>query len=512
MSSLATEPEQRLAEPRENAARVVWALAWPAVALNSLQTVNILLDRAFIGRLEPSSLTALGAATNVLFLMFSVAMAIGTASTAIVSRAFGAGDEETWKTATRQSVSISLAVGGSMALLCWFFAPLAASSLLPATDLRAQELMIGFLRLYAIGLPAIYVIQALAGALRGAGDTRSPMTISGLQILLHIVLNFLLIFPTRQIGGVSVPGFGMGLMGAGLALSLSATLAAVVYLAYSGKTVVGEAWRTGLPSWSWIQRVMRIATPAAMQSVLRVASLAAFTLALAEVVNRPLTYLQQSGSMAMAAMPGFGVVSQLATPLSDASIAIAAMSVGFAIESIMFMPGFGLSVAAASLVGQSLGMKRPDRAAQLGWTAGHHAGAVTLLLAIPIFFLADPIAHLLVEGSPAIAAEAANLIRILCVTEIMFGYAMALIGAMQGAGDTVSPLWITIVCMWVLRVPLAFVLALPAGAPLLAGLTLPIGFDWGATGAWWAMSFTQAVQGILAIVLFAQGRWKAKRV
>src|SRR6185503_15260935 len=235
------------------------------------------------------------------------------------------------------------------------------------------------------GLPAIFIIQSLAGSMRGIGDTKSPMVISGLQILLHILLNFILIFPPRHTTfGITIPGFSMGLTGAATALALSAWMAAIIYLIYSVRTPLGASWAIRRLHWSWCYRILRVAIPAAVMAVLRVGSLAVFTLVLKAVAN--------------------------------GSEAIAAMRPGFAIESMMFMPSFGLSMAAAALVGQSLGMQKPDRAARLGWTAGHHAALVTLALCAPIFIFSPQIANVLIEGKPAIAAEAAMLLRYLCIT------------------------------------------------------------------------------------------------
>ncbi|MBV6458216.1 MAG: putative FMN/FAD exporter YeeO [Fimbriimonadaceae bacterium] len=451
----------------EHPARVVWALAWPAVALNSMQVINVLLDRGFIGQLEASALTAQGGSTNVMFLMFSIAMAIGTAATALVSRAYGAGQVSEFRAANRQTLALTIWLGILFALLGMAAAGPSARALLPANDTRAIELMTQFLTVYAIGMPAIYVIQTLAGSLRGIGDTKSPMVISGIQIGLHILFNFIFIFPPRSTSiGITIPGLNLGLNGAAWALSLSAWCAAAGYMFYVARTPLGTIAGFGLPDLGWAKRILRIATPAATMSVLRVASLAAFTLVLKTVPN--------------------------------ASAAIAAMSIAFAIEAIMFMPAFGLSMAAAALVGQSLGMNRPDRAERLAWTAGHHGALVVALVAIPIFFGASGIAHFLVDGKEAIVTEATNLIRWLCITEVLFAYAMVMIGGMQGAGDTVRPMWITIVCMWLLRVPLSWALAIPFGL--------------GATGAWIAMSGTQAVQGFMAIALFKQGRWKHQKV
>lgn len=464
----------------ENPTSIVWALAWPAVALNSLQVVNTLLDRFFIGHLEPAALTAQGASQSVMFLMFSIAMSVGTAGTAIVSRSYGARDVAGYRIAARESASVTGLIGLAMAAICGLIAPIASHWILPAQDHRSIELMTRFLVAYAAGLPAIYMIQALAGSLRGIGDTKSPMVISGLQILLHITLNFLLIFPARHIGPLRIWGANMGLVGAATALSISAWMAAIVYLFYSGWTPLGSLWRLAAPTWGWVVRIMRIALPATVMAVLRVFSLTAFTLVLASVPN--------------------------------ASQAIAAISIGFAIESIMFMPSFGLQIAATALVGQSLGMKRPDRAERLSWIAAHHAALVTLALAVPIAVFAPSVASVLVGDKPDIVRESALLLRWLCSTEIMFAYAMVFIGAMQGAGDTVRPMWITIISLWGLRVPLALFLALSKGHSLASWLVLPFGAGLGANGAWFAMAFTQGVQGVLCIIFFRQGGWKLKQV
>lgn len=459
----------------ERSHRVVWALAWPAVALNSLQVVNSLLDGGFVGHLDKASLVAYGGMTPVLFLMFSFAMSLATAATALVSRAYGAGDPAEYKMATRQSLSLSIVGGFLLSGVCWLLAPWFASQLLPASATESVPKMAEFFRIYALGLPAIFVIQALAGSLRGVGDTRSPMVISGFQILLHIALNFVLIFPAREVGIFPIPGAGMGLSGAATALTVSAWVSAIIYLAFAGRTRLGRQWNVSIPKWAWVTRVIRIAVPAAIMSVLRVGSLTAFQLVL--------------------------------TRVPDGESAIAALRAAFAIESMMFMPSFGLSMAASALVGQSLGMKQPDRAERLAWTAGHHAGIVTMVLAVPIFIYAEAIAGVMLGDKQAVIDQAASLIRWLCVTEVMFAYAMVMIGAMQGAGDTKRPMWLTIICMWMLRVPMAYVLALPSSAAIFGW-----GIGMGAVGAWIAMSLTQAVQGVLSIIYFKQGRWKTVKV
>src|SRR5262249_29680574 len=155
-------------------------------------------------------------------LMFSIAAAMGTAATAIVSRSFGADDVAGYRIGAKESASVTGILGILMAALSATLSPLAAHWILPASDHRSIELMSRFLLAYSAGITAIYMIQSLAGGLRGIGDTKSPMVISGIQILLHITLNFFFIFPTRQFLGMRVPGLNLGLVGASTALSISA--------------------------------------------------------------------------------------------------------------------------------------------------------------------------------------------------------------------------------------------------------------------------------------------------
>ncbi len=451
---------------KENASKIVWALAWPAVALNSLAIVNNLLDTGFVGRLAPAAITAQGASIAVAFLLFQIAMALGASSTAIVSRSYGAKELHEAKFANLQCISLAIVIGMALAVVCAVMAFVMPFVLIPSGNPDAMKYMTAYLIAYAFSLPAQHIIQVFAGSLRGIGDTKSPMVISGLQILLHMTFNFLLIFHTRQIGGITIPGAGWGLAGAGSAFSISSWIAALVYLAFGKRTIFGSMWNLPRPSKQWAQRILRIAFPAAIQGIVRTAAMGVFIFVLRFVPH--------------------------------ASAAVGAVRGGFTIESIMFMPGVGLSMAAAALVGQSLGMGKPERAETLGWTAGHYSAGVVFIISIPIFIFAPAIAGLLIRTDPEIAREMASMIRFMCMTEFLFGYSMVMSGALQGAGDTVRPMWITVISLWCLRVPLAFLLALVVGL--------------GANGAWISMALTQGIAGILGMIVFKRGHWKSVKV
>jgi putative MATE family efflux protein len=456
--------------------KALFTMAWPVVVLNLLQVVNSLLDRFFIGHLPKESMTAHGGAISVLFMLFSLAFSISVGTGAIVSRAFGAGEVSEYRNGAQQSLRVATYFGLILGVVGFIGSPFMAVAILPRTDTESVRLMGQFLQAYSVGVPAMCIIQVLASSLRSIGDTRSPMFLSGFQILIHIVLNYLFIFESE--GGL--PGFGLGLLGSGVALSLSAWVSAIVYVVYARKTPIATRWSLTPPTAQWAERIFRIAIPSAFQAVLRTLSLTAFTLILANV------------------------------PGHDA--AIAAMTTGFAIESLMFAPAFGLSAAAGALVGQSLGAKKPDRAMKIGYLTAMVAVVISTVFAVPIFILVPEFAGSLVGFKPEVTLEVVRVVRWLCVTEPLFCAAMVFFGGLQGAGDTKNPLWISIISLWGLRVPFGMLLAMAPGSALIGSLTLPTGFAMGATGAWIAMAFTQGLQGLMAAHIWRQGHWKNIKV
>lgn len=458
---------QRLAElAAEKPSLVVWTLAWPAVALNLLQTINSLLDAYFVNHLDRAALTALGSSTATIFLFFSFAFAAGIAPTALVARAFGAKNEEEVLAAHRKCFAFAASIGGGFMLLMIAFVPLAVRWFVPSDDLLAQSYTREYLNIFALCLPAAFVIQALAGSLRGIGDTKSPMILSGAQIVLHIIFNFLLIYPTRDVQWLgmefTMPGAGLEIRGAAISLTASAWIAAIAYLLWTKRTPLGTPFPVRWPETDYLRRIFRITFAASLMSVVRVTSLMAFLAILRSVPN--------------------------------GGDAVAALRVGFSIEAIAFMPAFGLAIAGQTLVGQSLGMNKPDRAAMLGWNSAHWAGAVSAVMAVIMILFAVPMATLIIPEQPSVIPYAASYILYIASTEVLFAYGMVLTQAMLGAGDTKRPLIMTLVTMWAVRVPTAYICAIPLGM--------------GAEGCWLAMAISQAVAGLAAMWLFKRGAWK----
>ncbi|MBX3096065.1 MAG: MATE family efflux transporter [Fimbriimonadaceae bacterium] len=457
----------------ENPNRVVWQLAGPAVMLNVLQTINGFLDTSFIariqynGRADDAVLAAVAASMSVLFLFFSIGMALGTAPTAIVSRAYGAKNADEVKHASRISLGYSLLAGSLFIGIGFLILPFARASFVPSDAPRVGVLMSEYLGIVCLSLPALYGIQTIAGCLRATGDAKSPLVISGIQILLHICLNLVLILPGQTILGVHVPGAGLGVRGAAMAMTFSAYLALVIYILWVRRSAL-QLDRPELPNREWIQRLTRIAAPAAGMAILRVGSFSLLVAILSRVPN-------------------------------EHTYALGAMRVGIQMESIAFMPAFALMISAQALVGQSLGMGKPDRAARLGWLAAHHSAVVVTVVSLLMLVFAGPVVKMLIPDQPAETINiAVRYAQIVLITETLFSYGMVLVGAMQGAGDTARPFWMSLISLWIVRIPIAWVLA--------------IGLKMGSDGVWIAMAVSQSVNGILAMALFKQGRWKTARV
>lgn len=457
-----------LSRDERSYARIVWDLAWPAIGLNSLQVVNGLLDVKFIGHLGPNALAGQGAAFNVVFLLMSLAMALGTGATALVSRFYGAKSPEDLANASRQSLSLSILLGVIFCVIGFGYAPNLILALTNSDPVITKQAML-FMTPVLLGLPAVFIFNTLASNLRAIGNTMTPMIVSGLAIVVHVIFNVLLIFPTREVNflgfGFVMPGANMGMSGAGTAFAISAWFSAFAYFPASNRTVLGSMWRLQWIEIAWAVRILKIAAGAAVASVLRVASFILFTAILSRTTEGPL--------------------------------ALGAFAIGIRVEAIAFMPVFGYMIAAAALVGQSLGMKDPHRAEKLAWAANRQAVIVTVIVSLFFIIFSYPLASFFAED-PVQRYLAAMYLFCVALTEPLFASAMVLTGAQQGAGDTIRPTWISFISQWLLRIPAAWVFAIWLG--------------FGTLGAWWVMSITQAVNGLMMITLFRKGKWKEKKV
>ncbi len=435
----------------------VWALTWPAAVALFLQTLTNLVDRFFVAHLGGTQVAALGLAQNLSNLVLGTVVAISAATTAMVARFRGAGDEHDAVEATRQS--LYFCVFASLAVMAMVYP--AARPLLTLMAGRSEAVVdpaTTYLLITMLGLVPLFGMTIIIAAVRGTGDMITPVKLTLASALLTAVLDWVLIF-----GHLGLPA--LGLKGAAIAVVSARCMACALglYLLYGSS--LRDALALSPMRLSWLRRVVALGLPAGLQALLR------------------------SG----AGMVYFSLLGRLA----QSEPAMAALTIGLGIEAIAFMPGFAFSAAAAAVVGQNLGAGSPDRASEAGWTCARQAVIVMTVMAVIFFALAGPIVSLFTRD-PLIHRLTVGYLRINALSEPFIGLNMTLSGALQGAGDTRSPTIVTLVTMWLFRLPLTYLVAVHMG--------------YGVTAAWWTMCISMVMSGVVTSIIWAAGRWRTIQI
>ena len=417
-----------------------------------------LADLYVAGFIGPGVQAAVGFVTQLFFIVIVLANAIGIGSAAMVSRAVGASNFGRAVEIARQSlifgVVVAVIITAATILYCRQIVALAGMPL----EIRAvaEE----FLLIFAFALGPNYLLIIANTVFRAAGDVKKPLLVMSFVSLVNIIGDFVLVF--------GIPPFPeMGYLGIAISTASSIAAGMLISLALMAtkrwRGVFTAPWQISVPT---ITRIVEIGWPSVFLQV----AWQAGTIVLYNILSRL----------------GEGTVT-----------ALAALTNGLRIEAIIFLPAFALNMAASVLAGQNLGAGDPQRAEALGWkTAG--AGVILLSsLALPIFIWAELFASILAR-TPEVLAETANYLRITMVSEPFLALATILSGAVTGAGDTKATMWIIVACMWGVRLPLAYLLAITLG--------------YGPTGVWVAMVASMMCYSLLMSLRFRGGRWKHIRV
>jgi putative MATE family efflux protein len=434
---------------REPLRRLVWRVAAPAVASNLLMTTFLAADAFWIGRhVGATALAAVTASVFWVWMGIAVAEMISIGLTALASRRHGERRPDLAARAAGDALVLALALGAAAALAGRAF----AGEMLALMDTPGDVAAVGrdYLTLYVLGAPVLYGYFVVDATFRASGDTRTPFVVLLVSVAVGLLLDPLLIL---GLGGFPA----LGVRGAALATVLTRGLACVVGLALLRRRGLVAF---GAPRPRVLATIARVGLPTAATGIL-------FSLVYV-VIGR--------------------TASALGTPV------LAALGVGFRIESWLYMIGVGFGAAAAAVVGQNLGAGRVDRAERAGWTmlAASTAPALVaagLSLAVPAL-LASAFSR-----DAAVVAEASSYLRIAAVSQLVVCAEVVLEGALGGAGATLAPmLWST--GLTALRIPLA------AWA----------GPRYGAEGLWWVISATATARGVAMALLWRAGAWKRNKV
>ncbi len=436
--------------------RGIGYLALPMLGSAVLQNLQSLIDLFWVGSLGPAAVAAVAMAGTILMVLFPALMGLSTGTVALVARAIGARRQEEAGWVAGQSLLLAALLGGLTGVAGWSIADHLFRLLRAGPEVVEAGRL--YLRISLLGGVTGFVLFLGTAALQGAGDTMRSMYLMALANVLNIVLDPLFIF------GLG-PFPRMGVSGAALATVLSQTIAAAaaVRLLLSGKShlfIRRLTWRLDI-SLAW--RILRIGIPGSGQMLSR---------SLMSVVLMSIV-----GSVGTAAVAAYGI--------------------GLRFHMLILMPAFALGGAAATMVGQNLGAKQPDRARRAAWLA---TGLDMLLMALSagvMMLWARPMIGIF-NADPEVVSIGSDYLRIVSPFYVMAALGIVLGRALNGAGDTVGPMVITIVSLWGLQVPLA------VG---LARLWHPA-----AHGIWWAITAATVANGVLTALWFETGRWRNQYV
>ncbi len=440
---------------RRDGWREIIVLATPVVISKLSFTAMGIVDTAMVGRLGPTEQGAVGLATTYMFTLYVFGLGLLGVVNTFVSQYHGAGRPRACGFALGQGIRIGVVVGA----VTWVAVALSYPVWrLSGLGEDVSELGYRYLFFRSLGLPAVFGYWVYNGYLEGLGRTRTPMLITIAANAVNIVADYVLIF------GMG-PFPAMGVDGAGIATAVSNgfMLLCFVVVVHRRRSPY-QAFGAGEVQRPWhgatIRRMFRIGLPMGFQFFGEIGAFLLFSVMVGWI----------------------------------GSVALAANQIALRLMSISFMTGWGISVAATTLVGRHQGEKRPELAEIAAQRCLRLMLGVSLVFGLLFATGAAPLASLF-SPYPEVVYQAALLVLVASVFQVFDAVNMVAYGALKGAGDTRWPLWVVIAVNWGFGVPVVYLLTFPAGL--------------GAVGAWAGMALMIGLQGGLLAWRFRTGRWRS---
>ena len=403
----------------------ILALAWPTMLEQLMQTAVQYIDTAMVGSLGTQATAAVGATTTVNWLIGSTISALGVGFLSFIARAYGAGDKQAASKAVSQAVLVTAVVGTLFTALT-----LGLSGLVPVwmqVDAGIRDLAsMYFFILYLPMLPRTATI-IFGTALRAAGDTKTPMKVGVWVNIINVVLNFLLIYPTRRL---TVLGLTFTMPGAGLGV-IGAAAASAIAFAFGGIRITVALWRHPMisPRGASFKPDMTILRPC-------------LKIALPNMLQRFGTSL---GYVAFAAMIN-----------SLGEVSTAAHTIANTVESAFYIPGYGMQTAAATLAGNAYGAGDKQRMNELARMFLPLEIMLMILSGGALYLLAPPLVGIF-SKNPEVIDLGVTVLRMVALSEPFYGFSIIVEGMMLGVGNTKQPFVFNILGMWGVRIAGTFV-------------------------------------------------------
>lgn len=408
------------------------ALAWPTMLEQLLQTAVQYVDTAMVGSLGTDATAAVGSTTTVNWLIGSTVSAMGIGFLAFISQAIGAGEGEKVRRAVAQAALAVLVCGAVFTLL-----PLSLSGYVPIwmqvdESIRSTASSYFFIIYSAMLFRCSSII--FGTVLRAAGDTKTPMRVGLAVNAANVTLNFLLIYPTRDFFGITIPGAGMGVIGAALATAIAYAVGGIaIFVAVWRHKELSPKGVSFKPDKEILFPCLRVAVPNACQR-----------------------FGTSLGYVAFAAMVN-----------SVGEIATAAHTIANTVESAFYIPGYGMQTAAATLAGNAYGAKDGEGIDRLGRTMLWIELALMIASGGLLFLLAPSMMRIFSADAEVIALGT-TVLRMVALSEPFYGVSIIIEGMLHGMGKTVMPFVTNITGMWCIRIVGTFICTQMLGLGLVS--------------------------------------------
>lgn len=442
---------------------VLWRLSWPAILEQLLGTMVSYIDTVMVGALGKAATAAVSINGPPLWLVNSFLSGIGVGYSVQVANAVGAGDKEKTRRTVIQAILAILVTGFGLLLALVLLGGAIPRWLGAAPDVL--PLAAQYLRFYVLSMPGNAVLFVMSAVLRCTGDTRTPLLLNTSASVINTILNFFLIYPTRELTLLgltfTMPGAGWGVAGAAIASAIAIDLAGLgvtlVVISRFGlfRRGSGDSLR---PDFSIIGATLRLGGP----------------------------YIAERASVNLGQIVMTRIVAYIGTA------ALAANHIATTAEGLCYLPAYGISFAATALVGQSVGAKTKEDAHVYGVLSGGFGFLFCVATAVALYFGAYPLAALF-SPDPEVIELTARVLRIAAFCEPFFALSIVMAGALRGANDTRHPMLISLLCMWVIRMGLALILV--------------FGLGMGLEGVWIAMAIELTFRGIFCALRWRSGKW-----
>ncbi|MBT8257224.1 MAG: MATE family efflux transporter [Bacteroidia bacterium] len=436
--------------------RAVFMLSIPMILEMLMESIFAVVDIFYVSRVSVNAVATIGLTESVLTLVYAVAIGLSMAATAVVARRVGEKNLKGANEAAVQAIILGIGVSIIVSLVGMIFPKEILAIMGGEQDLIEEGY--GYTQVLLGGNVTIMLLFLINAVFRGAGNASIAMWALILSNGLNIILDPIFIF-----GLGPIPSFGV--QGAAIATTTGRGIAVLfqLYILFRGSTKIQLALKDLVLRVDVLMNLVRVSLGGIGQFLIGTSSWV----------------------FLMRIMSEFG------------SEVLAGYTIAIRVIMFTMMPAWGMANAAATLVGQNLGAKKPDRAEASVWKTGKYNAIFLAVVTLIYLIFAKPIISLF-NAEPEVVKYGSLALIIITAGYVFYGYGMVVIQAFNGAGDTRTPTWINFVCFWLFQLPLAY----------LTALTL----EWGPHGIFWSITVAEVLIAIIGMWWFKKGKWKLVEV